>query len=219
MTADGNQPVDKALIDQQQGPRPDDWDRHWQEKATPWDLGGVTPSLVHWCEHNSLAGRHVMVPGCGAGHDAHFLSRRAGAVTAVDISAGALQAAREAYPQSRTTWLHADLFTMDPSTHQYDAIWEYTCYCAMGPARRDSYGDRIHALLKPGGIYWGLVFATVTNPDLGPPFQVAPEAFRDWLAARFVVDTLDFPAPHSVKPRRGTEIWFQAHKPATRSST
>ncbi len=196
---------------QRGGPVQQEWAQKWSESQTPWDLEGVTPALVQWSQENILKGQRILVPGCGGGHDAHFLSKRSAVVTAVDFVPQALVRAQLNYPQSRTRWLQADVTALNHHDC-YDRIWEYTCFCALAPRQRNAYGDQIRASLVSGGAYWGMVFATVADPHNGPPFAVAPDSFKEWLAARFEITHFEHPAPHSVKARRGMEISFEARK-------
>lgn len=190
---------------------PEAWNEHWDEDNIPWDLGGVTPALVQWSQGFELKGLHVLTPGCGNGHDAHFLSKRGASVTAVDFAQSALDSAAARYPQSRVTWQLADVTTM-PYENQFDRVWEYTCFCALPPEARHAYLDRVHAALKPGGVYWGMVFSSVPNPESGPPFQIDPGAFKQLLSDRFSVDAYEPVTRRSVRARGGSEIWFSVKK-------
>jgi len=188
----------------------EDWRKRWRDKETPWDLKGVTPALIALVKRGPVAGLDVLVPGCGRGHDAHFMGRRGAEVVAVDIAPEALETARRIYPASPVSWQCRDVTTMDYQA-RFDLVWEYTCFCALEPGMRDAYLDRVAAALKPGGRYIGLVFAKVPNPEAGPPFQIEPEAFHALLSARFTVDAFEPYTERSVKPRRDSEIWFEAH--------
>ena len=56
--------------------------------------------------------------------------------------------------------------------HAFDGVWEYTCFCAIDPARRDAYVRTIAAILKPGG--WLLAcFFPMRRVAAGPPFPVS----------------------------------------------
>ena len=56
--------------------------------------------------------------------------------------------------------------------HAFDGVWEYTCFCAIDPARRDAYVRTIATILKPGG--WLLAcFFPMRRVAAGPPFPVS----------------------------------------------
>jgi len=191
--------------------KPENWNERWQNHNTPWDLKGATPALVEWCHTHDAAQLHVLVPGCGNGHDAHLLSKNKARVTAVDFAQGALDSAASRYPQSRVQWQLADVTTM-PFENAFNRVWEYTCFCALSPNLRESYLDRVHAALKPEGIYWGIVFSKVPDHENGPPFQIEPHAFKELLSKRFTLQEFEPITMRSVRNRQGNEIWFSAKK-------
>ena len=187
------------------------WDARWQEDNTPWDLSGVTPALVAWRKGYGRKKEQILVPGCGRGHDAHFLSKSGASVTAVDFAPGALAAARQAYPDARVDWQQADVTALGWE-NRFHRVWEYTCFCALLPDVRKDYFGNLHKALMPGGVYWGMVFQEVPSPDNGPPFQIEPDAFRALLASFFHVEVFEEKTDRSIKARRGSEIWFEAVK-------
>ncbi len=189
---------------------PAQWEEVWRNGETRWDLGGVTPALVQFLREHSQRGR-VLVPGCGAGHDAYYWAKQGAQVVAVDFAPSALAAAQARYQHANITWATADV-TQLAYPGQFDWAWEYTCFCALHPDDRAAYLDAIATALKPGGTYVGMVFSKVPK-NAGPPFAVAPATFRELLAARFEVLVFSDPAAHSIKPRRGREIWFQVTRP------
>jgi 2-polyprenyl-3-methyl-5-hydroxy-6-metoxy-1,4-benzoquinol methylase len=81
--------------------------------VVPWADGLPDPQLVEWADRagsagSDGAGRRALVVGCGFGYDAEFLAGRGFAVTAFDLSATAIAAAKRLYPDSRVTYLAAD---------------------------------------------------------------------------------------------------------------
>ncbi len=188
------------------------WNARWLDANTPWDLQGVTPALIDWRRRHDVKGRRILVPGCGQGHDAHYLAKAGARVVAVDFAPEALAAARRAYPHSAVDWRTMDATRMSFPT-AFDRVWEHTCFCALDPSQRDAYLDRVHRALEPGGVYWGLVFSSVPKPDSGPPFSIEPAAFERLLARFFgSAVELELETPRSIKTRRGSEIWFIAQK-------
>ena len=188
-----------------------DWEDRWHNEETPWDLGGATPALVAWAKENDVAGKRVLVPGCGRGYDAHFLAKKGAIVTAVDLSEKAIAAARATHPGSRVDWRQGDVTALE-ERDTYDLVWEYTCLCALDRALLDAFIACMHRVLVPGGAYFGLTFHTVHDPEHGPPFQIKPEALRALLGAHFEIEALEADTTRSVKPRLGAEMWFVARR-------
>jgi len=191
------------------------WEEIYQNGRAGWDLGGPTPALRRLLESGELApGRMtlataasaVVVLGAGRGHDAREFARHGFRVTAVDFAAHAVVSMRRlADPQAPIDILQADIFTL-PHTmdHTFDVVLEYTCFCAINPARRGEYADLVARLIKPGGAYVALLFPLDQHKG-GPPFAVsADEALSLFTARGFHLLRRETP-PDSVPQRRGLE--------------
>lgn len=183
------------------------WDERWRRAETPWDMNAPAPPLVAAVTRGDLAPpARVLVPGCGAGHDARFLASRGFRVTGVDLAPLALAKAREfaAKDGVAAEFVEADLFALPPALRGFDAVWECTCFCAIDPSRRDDYVDAVADALRPGGRLLGLFFAIA--PEKGPPFGTTDAEVRHRFARRFTVDVLR-PATDSHPARLGKELW------------
>ena len=62
-------------------------------------------------------------------------------------------------------------------------VLEYTCMCAIDPARRAEYADLVRRLLKPEGMYVDLAFP-LDGRKGGPPFAVSTAEILDLFQAR-----------------------------------
>ncbi|KAL0949592.1 hypothetical protein HGRIS_009640 [Hohenbuehelia grisea] len=164
------------------------WDHAWKEGVTPWDLGVGQPPLRDLIESGEIdfsrAGR-ALVPGAGRGYDAIFIASKLGLDTlALDISPTAVEAgnALVASQQPLTTgsieFRVADFFTFNvPEDEKFELIYDYTFFVAIPPARRNEWGQRIQALIKPGGYLITLVYPIDPPTEKGPPFFVRPEHY------------------------------------------
>ena len=67
-----------------------------------------------------------------------------------------------------------DIFELPKLFNQsFDIVLEYTCFCAIDPARRKDYIEMVNHILKPEGELVGLLFPIDKDPnDDGPPFGV-----------------------------------------------
>ena len=90
--------------------------------------------------------------------------------------------------------------------HRFDLIYDYTFLCAIEPARRAHWRDRVHSLLAPNGELLTLIFPTA--PPHGepgePPFLLTPKMVQALLEPLFEPIELS-PAAESVSSREGRE--------------
>jgi SAM-dependent methyltransferase len=158
----------------------------------------------------------VAVPGAGRGHDARLLARRGYQVTGFDFAEAAVREARRLAEEDgvRVAFERRDVFSLAADyTEAFDAVWEYTCFCAIDPARRGEYVDVLHDVLRPGGLLFGCFYPLREGTD-GPPFPVSREGIEADLAPRF--DLLES-APPAASPerRRGLEWLILARRRAS----
>ncbi len=192
------------------------WDRLYAGGQDGWDLGEPAPALVDWLDAGGQfepAPARVAVPGAGRGHDARLLARRGYRVTAFDFAEAAVAEARRlaAAEAVELAVEPRDVFTL-PHDHAgaFDGVWEYTCFCAIDPVRRDEYASVLHAILRPGGLLLACFFPLRDGTD-GPPFPVSREEIERVLAGRFTVLETG-PPPRSVERRHGLEWLVRARR-------
>ncbi len=148
------------------------WDERYRSGDTPWDFGGTPSDLRAFLSEKGPIGR-VLVPGCGSGHDGRALLDAGNDVVAIDLSETAVQLARKRIGDDRAQAIfQADFFAADLGKNAFDAIYERTFLCALDPALRDRYLERIRELLKPGGWLFGY-FLYGHEPD-PPPYPMDP---------------------------------------------
>jgi SAM-dependent methyltransferase len=98
------------------------WDARYRSKPKVWS-GQPNPQLV--AEASGLKPGHALDLGCGEGADAIWLASRGWTVTALDVSAVALERAaahaRETGHSSSIKWVEQDLATWVPE-EQYDLV-------------------------------------------------------------------------------------------------
>lgn len=192
---------------------PAKWDADYARGTAGWDLGGPTPVFTRLLRSGSLRPGRAIVLGAGRGHDARQFARRGFSVTAVDFSVfAAREMQRLAEPDAPVDIWQADLFTL-PHTLDgtFDYTLEYTCFCAIDPARRGEYADLVQRLLRPGGLHVHLAFPLGAHGG-GPPFAVSAEQILRLFRERgFSLQSREVP-PDSVAPRRGREELFLLRK-------
>jgi hypothetical protein len=196
------------------------WERLYAEGQDGWELGGPAPPLVAWLEaggqfpapEGSDAAR-IAVPGAGRGHDARLLARRGHRVWGFDFAGAAVTEARELARREGVgvSYEQRDIFTLDAAYPGFfDGVWEYTCFCAIDPARRQDYARVVHAILKPGGTLLACFFP-LRDGEGGPPFPVSAAEVERLLTPYFRI-VLSRPPAASAEPRQGLEWLVRAER-------
>ncbi|MEN3026305.1 MAG: methyltransferase domain-containing protein [Chlorobiota bacterium] len=199
------------------------WSERYRRGETGWDLGGETPVLRELLRQQSFPlpprvngeQTRVVVPGCGFGHDVILLAREGYDVVGVDFAPEPL---RWLADQLQRQGLQAELICEDlfrlPAVwaRPADAVWEYTCYCAIDPRRRGEYFATMAGLLRPGGWLVGLFFPldSMVGGD-GPPFVVdTTEAVELAQQQGFRLVEVVYPkASHPARAGREVLLMFQ----------
>jgi len=155
---------------------PDFWDELYSRGGDAWDLGRAAQPLVDFLDTTPPPRGRVAVPGCGRGHDARLLAAHGYEVTAFDFVPSVLDVARGLAAREHVTvsFEQRDVFTLGRDLpHAFDGVWEYTCYCAIDPARRAEYVRALAGTLRAGG-WWLACFFPLRAQSAGPPFVVSP---------------------------------------------
>ncbi|MBI2526517.1 MAG: methyltransferase domain-containing protein [Candidatus Rokubacteria bacterium] len=195
------------------------WEALYASRSDGWELGHPAPPLTSWLSAGNAfpAARagpaSVAVPGCGRGHDARLLARAGYRVSGFDFAPAAIAEAR-ALAQAdgvEVTLEQRDVFTLAGDCEGlFDGVWEYTCFCAIEPARREEYARVIHAILRPGGRLLACFYPLREGTD-GPPFPVSVAEVERVLSPHFGILEAGPPA-ESVERRRGLEWLVLAHR-------
>ena len=182
------------------------WEEIYQAGRAGWDLGKPAATFQRLLASGELAPGRLLVVGAGRGHDAREFARHGFDVTAVDFAADAVEAmARLADPLAPVKIVQADIFALPPAfDHQFDTLLEYTCFCAIDPARRGEYADVAARVLKPVGTYVALFFP-MDGPPGGPPFAVTEAEVLALFGTRGFKLVRSERPDDSVEQRRGME--------------
>ena len=182
---------------------PDYWSDLYRRGEDGWEKGLPSPPVVSLAR--TLAPGRVAVLGCGRGHEASALAALGWEAVGFDFAPEAVAAARRRTKGKRgLRFEEADLFDL-PARHAgtFDAVCEHTCFCAIDPKRRPAYVRAAAALLRPGGVLFGVFYAH-GNPG-GPPFTTDVAEVRRRFGRAFRIDRLEV-APDSFPNRQGKEL-------------
>ncbi len=198
------------------------WDGLYARGEDGWELGAPAPALADWLDRGGAfvsadAGRapRVAVPGCGRGHDAQLLARGGYQVWGFDFASAAIAEARAlaTREQRPVTYEQRDIFTLERDyAGFFDGVWEYTCFCAIDPARREDYARLVHAILRPGGLLLACFYPLRDGED-GPPFPMSLFEIERTLTPHFRLLESGPPA-RSIERRRGLEWLIGAERRA-----
>lgn len=188
----------------------DYWQNRYRRDETGWDMGHAAPPLAAYIETLEDRSLRVLVPGAGRAYELDLLWQRGfRQIFALDWAADAIDAVRKRLPDlPENQLIQADFF--NHSGH-YDLILENTFFCALDPALRSAYAEKMYDLLASGGHLVGLLFDT-TFEKTGPPFGGNRDEYRKLFAPYFEIKTLE-PASNSHPARAGREVFFQLCKP------
>lgn len=123
--------------------------------VTPWDEHDTPLELMQLVEGDDAvpAGRALDL-GCGTGADAVYLAQRGWKVTAVDVVAKALTAARRRAKESNVDveWVHGSLAALGELglTGPYGLAYDIGCFHGLRARDRAAYVEGVTALTESG---------------------------------------------------------------------
>ncbi|MGF6858727.1 thiopurine S-methyltransferase [Paraburkholderia sp. CI3] len=181
---------------------PEFWDERFERHFTPWDQAGVPSAFRAFAERRRDVA--VLIPGCGSAHEAVWLVRQGNPVRAIDFSRAAVAAAREQLGAHASLVEQADFFTYAPP---FAPAWIYerAFFCALPPARRADYAQRMGELLPAGGLLAGIFFIGATPK--GPPFGIERGELDALLTPHFEL-VEDEAVDDSIAVFAGRERWL-----------
>lgn len=193
----------------------DFWEELYRNNTVAWDLRTPTPAFIDLLNSEYFLNKNKMlVVGCGYGYDAIEAAKKGFNVTALDFSETAIEFAKTLAGKEKVSvnFLVEDFFNLNTSfLNSFEIIFDYVTYCAIDPARRKEYADKISQLLKPEGLF-AIILFPVENRVGGPPFAVdvneATNFFSEKLELIISTDKIN-----SIKPRKGREFLQIYRKP------
>jgi len=163
-----------------------DWNVAYEQGDMPWDKGEAAPPLRAFLKRSPIEG-HVLVPGCGLGHDVRLLAKQGAVTVGLEIASDAVRRA-QAIPANKDASFELGDFLNLPDRHhrQFDYVVEHTCLCALDREQRASYAQSVRLALKPGGLYLAIFYREVKDYDGdGPPHPISAEEIEDLFRADF----------------------------------
>ncbi|MDX8035818.1 class I SAM-dependent methyltransferase [Lentzea sp. BCCO 10_0856] len=142
--------------------------------SVPWDQPHPQRHLVEWASGVDGTGRRALVVGCGYGRDSEFLASLGFEVVAFDISPTAIAAVQARYPDSKVSYVVADL--LDPPAewhHAFDLVVENMTVQALPVDLHARATERVAWLTGSTLLVLAVARAEGPAPD-GPPWPLTP---------------------------------------------
>jgi SAM-dependent methyltransferase len=151
------------------------WNARYRKEGKIW---GDNPSQVVWIAIQifGIAGaQNILIPGCGYGRLSNLFSQSGFTVAGVDISAAALEIAREC--DSLGVYYEASALNMDFDRLPYDAVFAFNVLHLLLEDDRRQMIRECGRKLKPGGQMFFTVFSELEE-DFGKGRQVEDNTFE-----------------------------------------
>lgn len=187
------------------------WQNRYEEGTTGWDMGAVSPPLRSIIDALPRKDLRILIPGCGNAWEALYLVEQGFTqVTVIDIAPAPVANLKKALGEEGLK--SCTVFLGDFFTHQgeYDVILEQTFFCAIDPALRQAYTEKMHSLLAKGGILTGVLFRTPFDKP-GPPFGGTEAEYRATFGHLLSIDTMEL-CTNSHPAREGNELLIRLRK-------
>ncbi len=184
------------------------WEQRIAASDTPWDIGYASPALVHHFDQLLSKNIKILIPGCGAAHEARWLLANGfNDITLLDIAPTACQQLHTKLGET------CRIINQDFFQHQgnYDLIVEQTFFCALPNNLRTQYAAKMNTLLNENGTLVGLLFDTQFEKK-GPPFGGNMAEYMVLFQPYFNEINIA-PCSLSIAPRANTELWITLKSP------
>lgn len=156
-----------------------DWDDRYRDGDLPWDTGRPSAELLRVLADDFVRPCRAIDLGCGTGTNAIHLAEQGFHVTAVDISALAIDRARQ---KAQSAAVRVDFFVADvtalPADKPYDFVFDRGCYHCVRRNNLPGYRAALERLTRAGSKVL-LLAGNANDPSTEPgPPRVAEQEIR-----------------------------------------
>ena len=145
-----------------------DWEQMYRDKFAPWDVKRPDSHLADIVKNTPVKPCRVLELGCGTGTNAIWLARQGFTVTAIDLSATALDQARKKDGADACTFVLADFFDDPLPGTDFGFVFDLGCLHGFkNPEHRDILACRVARCLSDDG-YWLNLSSSQDGPHIGP---------------------------------------------------
>lgn len=196
------------------------WIRHYADGDLPWDTGEEDVHLVAAIERHGIEAGKGLEIGCGTGTNAVFLAQRGFQVTAFDLSALAIEQARDRARQAGVSidFQQADMLHLPDWSERFQFVFDRGVYHVLRRENVEAFLDALVKLIDDRGLY--LVLAGNANevdpPEGGPPRVTASELCCELEPAFDLIELREFRfeaniGGEPVTPLAWSALWRRKH--------
>jgi len=179
------------------------WKETYERSAyetLPWFSKDPSPWLVRAVKQKWIPpGAAVLDVGCGAGTNVLWLARRGFRAYGVDISPGAIAAARARAKEAglRVTLREGDATDLPFAGGEFTAAIDSGCFHTLPIEMRGDYADELHRVVRPGGTFLLIWIGREETRPMGPAHRPSLAEVTAALEPLFIFESTEFHGPNS----------------------
>jgi SAM-dependent methyltransferase len=181
-------------------------------EALPWFDPDPSPAVLESVSNGFFRpGSAVLDVGCGAGSNVLFLARHGFEAHGVDLSPGAVRAARaRAHEANAPVDVRVgDVLALDFPDGRFEGLVDNGCFHTVPIRRRRDYAREVGRVLRPEG---GFVLSWVAREHTGghgPPHRLALQEVAEALESRFLFVRTEFRPAGEVREIAVYHAWLR----------
>ena len=181
------------------------WNDKYLKGHTGWDLNSPSTPIKEYIDQLTNKDLKILIPGCGNAYEAEYLVEKGfNNITLIDISSVVCESLKIKFKDNeQVKILNEDFFKLND---HFDLIFEQTFFCALDPALRIDYVNKMHQLLHDNGKLVGLLF-NIEFDQTHPPFGGSTLEYKNLFQSKFKFKYFEV-ANNSIKPRHNTELFI-----------
>lgn len=155
----------------------------------PWFDPDPSPHVVQAVSERFLPpGAATLDIGCGAGSNVLYLARAGFESHGIDLSPGAVQAARTRAAQAGLTVdvREGDALALEFPSARFGSVIDNGCFHTLPPDRRSGYAEEVARVLRPAGAFVLSWVGRESTGLRGPPHRPSLEEVTRTFEARFL---------------------------------